>query len=151
MSRDAFALALKSTIDKTGADLAGALGIAQFLDMDDTANASVILQGEEDVIAWQFSTLDESPVDPLYTAIFSVGAKTTSDASNYDMLQFISKVQSTFRKGSTLNIYNYSGLVADPILRGTMSIVQSGVEAQEYDKQSGYRFVSIIARVVREM
>ncbi len=150
MNRNEFTLALKSTIDKKGVDLAAALGVAQFLDMDDTTNASTILQGEEDVIVWQFATLDESPIDPLYTAIFSVGAKTSTDASNYDMLQFISSVQDTFKKGGNIPIYNYSGTVAGTTLGGTMTIVQSGVEAQEYDKESGYRFVSVAARVNRE-
>ncbi len=151
MNRNEFTLALKSTIDKYGVDLAAALGVSKFVDLDDTTNASVILQGEEDVIVWEFATLDESPIDPLYTAVFSVGAKTTTDASNYDMLQFISTVQDTFKKGSTIQIYDYSGAVAGSDLGGTLTIVQSGVEAQEYDKESGYRFVSVVARVIREI
>jgi len=150
MSREDFTLALKSTIDKMGVDLAGTLGVADFLDLDDVVNASTVLQGETDAIVWLFSTLDENPVDPLYTVIFSVGAKTTSDASNYDMMQFISKVQATFKKKSTFKIYDYSGAAPDATLRGTMTVIQSGVEAQEYDKESGYRFVSIVAQVVRE-
>ena len=67
------------------------------------------------------------------------------------MLTFISKVQDTFKKGSSFQIFNYSGAVVDPSLGGIMTVVQSGVEAQEYDKESGYRFVSVVVRVSREM
>jgi len=151
MNRDEFTLALKSTIDKYGVDLATALGVTKFLDLDDTANASTLLAGEDDAIVWQMHTLDESPIDPLYVVIFAVGAKTTTDASNYDMLGFISKVQDTFKKGSSIRIFNYSGASPGVALGGIMTIVQSGVEAQEYDKESGYRFVSVVARVSREM
>lgn len=143
-----FTLALKSTIDKRGVELATALGVANFVDLDDTANAAVKLQSPDDCIVWQFHSLDEDPVDPMYTAIFMIGAKTTTDPSNYTMMDFISQVKASFRTRGRIEIKNYSGAVAGPLL-GDMYISQSGVEAQEFDKESGYRFVSVVAKAVR--
>jgi len=149
MNEEDFTLAVKSTIDKRGVDIATQLNVSAFVDLDDTANAATKLQGTDNVIVWQFSSLDEDPFDPLYTLMFMVGAKTTTDPSNYTMMQFVSAVKAVFKNQTRIVIHDYSGEVAG-LEAGDMFIVQSGVEQQEFDKESGYRFVAVVAKVVRK-
>lgn len=145
-----FSIAFKSTIDKVGKDMATALGVVNFLDIEDTANSSRVIASDASAIVWRFHTLDENPRDPLYTGIFQIGAKTTTDPSNYTIMDLVSQVKAFFKQGTSIDIYNYSGAVVGAKL-GYMFIVQSAVEGQEFDKESGYRFVSIVVQAARDI
>ena len=90
-----FASAIKSTIDKFGVDLASSyMGTGvPFVDLDDTVNAENVLQSDVSAILWRLLQMDESPADPLWSLAFSIGAKTTSDPGNYELMALIDAIR----------------------------------------------------------
>lgn len=147
MSSPSLVIAAKATIDRAGSDLAVSLGIADFVDMDDTVNVARVLTGSEPTLLWRFLTMDEAPSDPMYHLMFLIGIKTTSDPANYMLLEFISGVKATFSVGSSLDIYNWSAAVHDVKL-GNMLFTNSGVDAQVMDRESGVRMLTVEAMVL---
>lgn len=149
MSEAEFVVAVKSTIDKIGKDLATSLGIAHYVDLDDTVNVSGILTGNDTAVVCRFLSIDEAPLDPMYRAMFMVGIKTTNDAANYILLDFMSKVKQTFRIGTDLSVMNWSTAIAPTQRLGSLLITESGVDDQVMDRESGVRFLVLSAAVVR--
>ncbi len=144
-----FTLAIKSTIDKAGTDLAASLGVAKFVDLDDPVNMAEAMASTDDVIVWRFVTLDEDPIDPLYSIIFAIGAKTSIDPSSYDLLSFVSKTKKTFAVSEGMDIYDWSGAAVPTEKLGVISFIESGVDTQMFDKESGVRMVTVAGRVQR--
>jgi hypothetical protein len=146
-----FMLSLKSTLDKAGRDIATKIGIQTFVDLDDTVNAAGALQRDEPVVMWRLLTLDDAPVDPLYLAQFVIGVSTTYDASNYTLLGFNGAVKEAFKVGDSLDIYDWSKAEAPTQAekRGYMFFTANGVDPQASEAETGYRLMSIAARVAR--
>jgi len=141
-----FALAFKSSIDKMANDLAKAKGL-KLVDMDDVTAVTDLLNSNKDALVWEFLTLDETPRAPLYSFAFRVGARTTNDAANYNILSLVGDIKEIFTVGKSYDIVNYSGSVVGP-KQGFMFVSDVRVEPQEYDKQSGIRTASVYGKAV---
>lgn len=145
-----FILHIKSTLDKLGKDLADSLSI-EFVDLDDTVNVEAALTDDRTVLVWRFVALDEAPQDPLYTLTFVMGIKTTSDPSNYELLTYVSKVKDLFRRGSDISVMDYSGVAIPTESKGSIIFVDSGVDPQVMDRESGARMLTVTAKCVRDV
>ena len=143
-----FVLHVKSTIDKQGKDLADTLGVG-FVDLDDTVNVESVLTGTSPALVWRFVTMDEAPRDPLYSLTFVIGIKTTSDASNYTLLTMISEVKNLFKKGTWMQVLDYSGIAVPTVNEGSMIFTESGVDQQVMDRESGVRMLTVTAKCVK--
>lgn len=149
MSEDKFLVAVKSTIDKLGNDLAQSqVPPALFVDLDDSTATEDAMSSEADAIVWELGTLEEEPADPLYMLTFSIGARTTNDAANYDILRLTGKVREHFKKGNTYRVRDYSDLVAS-VEMGVIRITDVVVMQQSFDRTSGVRLVTVYARAQR--
>lgn len=142
-------LAVKSTIDKIGNDLAATLSIPHFIDLDDVERSSNILAGTDSAVVWKLMFLDEEPRDPMYNLSFMIGVKTSEDPASYDLLGFISAVKETFPIGDSIPIMDWSTNVTPTVKLGSAYITVSGVEPQVTERASGVRLLSMEARVLR--
>ena len=149
MSIDTFLLAVKSTIDKLGVDMATAqVGSPKFIDLDDATATEEAMSKPDPVFIWEMSTFDESPKDPLYRATFSVGVRAMNDPANYGLLKMTGVVGGVFRPGTTFEVKDWSDTVVSPS-QGRMIISKSYVNAQGFDRAAGVRMISIDAMVQR--
>lgn len=149
MPSDTFLLALKSTIDKLGNDLAQAqVPPISFVDLDDSTATEAVFTSTNNALIWEMSSFDESPADPLYMATFHIGARTVNDPSNYSILALTGKVKEVFKVGSRIEIKDYSGLAASA-KQGSLTIINVSVNPQAYDRTSGVRLISVTARARR--
>jgi len=149
MSQENFPVALKSTIDKLGNDLAQAeVPPVEFIDLDDVVNTANLLGSDNTALLWSMSVLVPTPSDPLYACSFSVGARTVNDPGNYDIMLLVGKLSSVFQEGSLIDVHDYTEALAGPRI-GVLSITKVTVLPQEYDKVSGIRMVSLEGRVQR--
>lgn len=150
MSESTFVLETKSTLDKIAKDLSVTMGI-DYVDVDDTVNAAAKLTGVGSVLVWRFMSMEEDPMDPMYSLLFAVGVKTTSDPSNYDLLGFVSQIKATFKKGTWLDVLDYStASVPDPLTpEGSILFTDSGVDPQVMDRESGVRMLTVSAKCQR--
>jgi len=140
---------VKSTIDKAGVDIANAFGGGtRFVDLDDSVNTAELLAGTDAAIVWTMLSLDDAPVPPLYLLNFGIGAKTTLDPGNYALADLLSAVSGVIKKGTTMPIKDYSPGGDGTTQRGTMTFTDVSVDQQLFDKESGIRLISVIARVV---
>lgn len=148
MSYAGFTLALKSTLDYHAKLLANSKGLP-FIDLAGAPFESDILESDQPAICWEFATLAEAPIDPLWYAEFDVGAMTMLDPAQYVSLDIIGSLIDLFRPGKVFPIYDYSGVSMPTVRLGTLSIVSAGVASQQADRAVGVRFVSVSARAVR--
>lgn len=139
-----FALAFKSSIDKMVNDLAVSKDL-KLVDMDDVTAVTDLLSSSKDALVWEFLTFDEAPKAPLYSFVFRVGARTTNDAANYNILSLVGDIKDIFTVGKSYDVMDYSGVVVGP-KQGFMYVSDVRVEPQEYDKQSGIRTASVYGK-----
>ena len=144
-----FTLAFKSTIDKMANDVASANSL-KLIDMDDVTALEDLLGSNKDAFVWEFLTFDDMPRDPLYAFSFRVGARTTNDAANYNILTLLDSIKAAFTVGDTYGVVDYSGVVAG-IVEGFMTVTAVQVEPQEFDKQSGIRTATVSGRAFRSV
>lgn len=143
---------VKSTIDRMGFSIAQAYGSGtHFIDLDDTAadQASVTSGGK--AIVWVLDTLEPSPRDPLFTLMFSIGARTLDDPGRYTMADLLDAVGSAFTQGGTYPIYDYTPGGDGATKRGDFTVVSMNTDPQMFDKQSGLRMITIVAKAVRAL
>lgn len=143
-----FSLSFKSTIDKVGYDLAVANSLP-IVDLDDLVNAEEVFHQGTDCLVWEFAQLNDSPRDPLYSFLFRIGARTINDSANYEILKLMDDVKAEFPVQSRIEIRDYSGASAGPVV-GSMFITDVRVDPQQYDKQYGIRMVVVAGRAVRD-
>jgi len=149
MSEELFAVALKSTVDKIGYDLAQAeVPPLPFVDLDNVVNTTELLTSDNNAYVWSMSVLAPRPKDPLYACTFTIGARTVNDPANYDIMKLVGKLKVAFNVGSTVDILDYTGTVASAKM-GVLTVATAVVLPQEFDKVSGIRLVSLEARAVR--
>lgn len=149
MSEATFLLAIKSTIDKLGSSLAAAqTPPVRFVDLDDSTAVEEVFTSLDPAIIWEFTGLEDAPADPLYTAIFSIGARTTNDAANYSILNLVGKVRAIFPVGGMIDILDYSDTVASA-KQGNLVVTSVSVNPQAYDRTAGIRLITITARAQR--
>jgi hypothetical protein len=149
MSEATFLVAIKSTIDKLGNDLALAqTPPATFVDLDDITAVEEAMKSTNNCIIWEMNGLEEDPRDPLYLVPFSIGARTVNDAANYNILKLTGLVKSTFPVGASIDIKDYSGVTATAS-QGKLIIMSVSVNPQGFDRTSGVRLISIMARAQR--
>ena len=144
-----FLSALKSTIDKSGVDIATAIGGGiKFVDLDDTVNTADIMAGQDSAIVWTMLSLDDAPIAPLYALHFGIGAKTTLDPGNYNLTELLDAVRAVMEKGKTIPIKDFSPGGDGSTQVGTITFTNISVDPQLFDKASGIRLISVAARVV---
>lgn len=144
-----FLVALKSTIDKIGWDLGNQqTPQLKFVDLDNTVKAQEMFDSEDDALVWELQTLADTPVDPLYTATFNIGARTVNDPANYDILSLAGKVKKVFKIGQKIDIFDYTGTPVS--LKGGFIIpIDVSVMVQQYERVSGVRMITVTAKAQR--
>ena len=142
-----FTLAFKSTIDKMAFDVASANSL-KLIDMDDVTAIADLLGSNKDAFVWEFLTFDDMPKDPLYAFAFRIGARTTNDAANYNILTLLDSIKAAFTISDIYDILDYSGASVGAV-EGYMIVTGVQVEPQEFDKQSGIRTATITGRAAR--
>jgi len=147
--RSDFLVAIKSTLDKQGAEIASAIGVKKYVDLDDQVNTTKALTGPDDVVMWRLLTVDDDPVDPLYRATFVMGIKTSSDPSNYRLLKFSGEVGDRFPVGGSLFVRDWSNRVAPTQEAGRLFFVSSGVDTQSMEVDAGFRLLPVTAMAQR--
>lgn len=142
---------VKSTIDHHGVTIAQAYAPEDlaFVDVDDTIRMQQMLESLQGAIIWQMVTFEEAPADPLYTLIFGIGARTTQDPGRYGMMSMLGAVQQVFNVGEPVDIFDFSPGGDGVTKQGFMYVTNVAVDPQLDDKESGMRFVSVAAKVVR--
>lgn len=150
MSYDDFALALKSTLDYHAKQLADSKGLP-FVDLAAAPFDSDVLESDQPAVCWEFATLAEMPVDPLWYTEFDVGAMALLDPAQYISLDIVGAISNLFKSGSIFTIMDYSGDEMPTTVVGSLFIVSSGVAPQQADRATGMRFVSVSARAVRNV
>jgi hypothetical protein len=147
--REQFLLAIKSTLDKFGNDLALAQPAeTKFVDLDDSTAVEAVMASTDDAVVWEMSGFDDHPRDPLYSVVFNIGARTSNDAANYGMLALVGKVKEIFPIGKKLEVRDYSDDTASDV-KGFLFITSVAVNPQMYDRTSGIRMVTVTARAQR--
>ena len=149
MSEESFPVALKSTIDRIGLDLAEAeTPPLKLVDLDNVVNTTELMTSEDSALIWSMSVLVPTPTDPLYGCSFTIGARTVNDPANYDIMLLVGKLSTYFQEGVIIDIKDYTGAVAGPKI-GVLTITRNTLLPQEYDKVSGIRMVSVEGRAQR--
>jgi hypothetical protein len=149
MSIDTFLLAVKSTVDKIGVEMAAAqAGAPKFVDLDDATATEEAMSKPDPVFIWEMSTFVEAPKDPLYRATFSVGVRAMNDPANYGLLKLLGVISGVFQPGTTIEVRDWSGTLATQP-QGRIFITKSYVNAQGFDRAAGVRMISIDALVQR--
>ena len=143
-----FYTSVKSTIDKVAVDIANGLEIG-FVELDDTVNIEDALESNDDLVVYQMIGMVEDPTDPLWALSFSIGAKTTTDAANYDLADIISKVHKVVFKGETFQVADYGEVLAPSTYDGYFYVTDVQVDSQMFDGMTGIRMLNIQARAVR--
>jgi hypothetical protein len=144
-----FFLAVKSTIDKIGSDLAAASALGtKATDMDDYTATEEIFHSESSAVLWELSSMDEDPRDPMYSVVFNIGARTCNDAANYKLAKVLGEISSMLGKDLRIPIKDYSGAVASAPL-GFLHIVKQQSAPQSFDRTSGIRMIQVTARALR--
>lgn len=141
-------MSLKSTIDKIGSDIATAIDPdLDFVNIDDPVNTEQILASDEDALIWQILHMGEEPRDPMYSVEFGIGAKTSADAGNYDMMGILDAIGDHLYEGAEFPVKDYSGATASA-QNGYLYISGVVVDPQQFDRVSGIRFMSVSARAL---
>lgn len=139
---------VKSTIDKTMNDLVASLSGSyaglKGVDVDNLVETDEIFKSEDPVLLWQFQTLTGQPRDPLYRVTFLVGAKTVSDAANYQLMSLSNELRKAFEVQERIEVGDYSGATAITNT-GYFNIVDNSLAPQQYEHMSGVRFFTITA------
>lgn len=149
MSEQNFPVALKSTVDKIGYDLAQAESPAvEFVDLDNVVNTTALLKTDDTALIWSMGLLVPTPRDPLYSVSFHIGARTVNDPANYDIMLLVGKLKEVFNVDSFVDIHDYTGVSVGPKL-GVLRISRVAVMPQEFDKVSGIRMISLEAKAQR--
>lgn len=143
-----FTLALKSTIDYYAKTLADEQGLP-FIDLDAEIGENAVLESDQPAVVWEFSTLSEYPMDPLYAVSFDIGVMTLLDPSQYVSLKYIDVFLSAFKAGISFPVMDYSGANMPSTVKGSLFIRASAVTQQQPDRTTGIRFVTVDARATR--
>jgi len=147
MTQESFIVALKSTIDFHSKSIADSLGLP-FLDLASVFNENKLMESDQPIICWEFSSIGEFPVDPMWYTEFEVGVMTMLDPSQYVSLDIIGTISSYYRPSTSFDVVDYSGDVASNPL-GRLIITASGVTPQQDDRATEIRFVTVSARATR--
>ena len=144
-----FLRAVKSTIDKLVVDFAQAQSTpTNFLDLDDVTAAEEVLASTDPAVIWELGSFEEYPQDPLYALSFSVGVRTFQDAANYSLLSMASDLSELFQSNTYFEITDSSDTV-ESAKKGTLIITSFTLNQQTYDKTSGVRLGTVVARATR--
>jgi hypothetical protein len=143
----AFVMAVKSTIDKIASDAATVLGCV-VIDLDNSVNIQELVNSPDPAIITRFMSLDEDPIDPLWTVEFYIGAKTAQDPGNYALIQMIESFRSTVRKGAYIDCYDYSGATASSNKVGLATVIDCTVEPHLFEGVAGVRLYQVKARII---
>jgi len=148
MSYSIFTLALKSTLDYQAKLLANSKSLP-FVDLTAPSFDTHVLESDQPAVCWEFSTLSEDPVDPLWLCAFDIGVMTALDPSQYQSLDLVSMFLQAFKTGNRFDIKDYSGDLAPTQTLGALYVIASGVIQQQSDQVTGLRFVTVTARAHR--
>lgn len=150
MSYNTFSLALKSTIDYQAKLLADTKSLP-FIDLAAESFDVDILESDQPAVVWEFASVTEDPMDPLYLVLFDIGVMTMADPSQYISLDYVSMFLDAFRAGRSFQIMDYSGDDAPTQVVGSLFIVSSAITPQQADRVAGLRFITVTARAARNV
>ena len=153
---DDFPLIVKGTLDKLVSDKCAALqgqypGL-QWAEVDDTLQTGAVFEGQGPALIWQFGTYYPDPRAPMYSVEFSVGAKTTADPGNYELIDLVSQVREMFKPEQVIQLFDYIKPATDPldlVSKGYMRLISNEISPQHFDRQSGIRFAIIRGKAVQ--
>ncbi len=140
-NKEAFLLALKSTIDKM-VKLKSLEIAVNCADLDDNVQTPKLFSTEDSALLLEFGSLQEDPIDPLYSGNFHVGARTVNDPANYEILELVGVVSSLFVPGQRVEIREEFDLVQGPLV-GILNPSSVDVLQQNYDLISNMRLVNV--------
>lgn len=140
-NKEAFLLALKSTIDKM-VKLKSVEIAVKCADLDDNVQTPKLFSTEDSALVLEFGSLVEDPVDPLYSGNFHVGARTVNDPANYEILELVGVVSSLFVPGQRIEIREEFDLLEGPMV-GVLNPSSVDVLQQNYDLISNMRLVNV--------
>ena len=146
-----FYLSVKSSIDRVAFDIGTLLGVSKVVELDDTVNIDEALASPESMVVYQLLSLDEEPLDPLWSVNFDIGVKTVSDAANYDMADLMGKVHQVLFKDHSFYVKDYSGVDAPTEVEGYIYVTDMTVDPQAFDGAAGIRMWSVQGRAVRSV
>lgn len=145
-----FYLSVKSTIDRLAFDIGADLSVG-VVELDDTVNVDEALASPDDLIIYHLVSMDENPFDPLWAVAFEIGAKTVSDAANYDMARLISGVRDRVYKGGYIEVKDYSNVAPPTSNEGYIYFSDMNVDPQAFEGASGLRLWTVLGRAVRNI
>ena len=160
MSSIMFELALKSTLDYHCNQIAQALRDSGDPDLaslaagglDDLVEIDATVKSKDPAILWEIHSFAEMPRDPLYTAQFSVGAKTTLDNANYLQAKLVSLLADHFKMDASITIKDYSVDVDELQAqeeKGVLLINEVASTPARFDNQSGLKLITVGVRLQR--
>ena len=150
MSYETFAKALKSTIDFNAKQLADELDLP-FLDLSDIAIDPAVIDSDQPAICWELDSIEEYPIDPLWSADFDIGAMTILDPSQYTSFGISGAIANKFKKGVSYEIFDYSGATVPTQSEGRFFVTHCGTTPQQQDQLTNLRFVSVSIRATRNV
>lgn len=148
MSYENFQLAVKSTIDYRTKQLANSLSLP-FLDLDGSEFNNDTFESDQPALCWEFSSMTEDPMDPMWTVSFDLGAMLLLDPSQYISLNYVGKLMDSVKVGTRIPILNYSGVNQPSTVEGVLTVVAAGTVPQQSDRITGFRFISVLCRASR--
>ena len=160
MSVVMFELSYKSTLDYYCSQIA-----KQLKDSGDPELTALLFDGLDNLVTidanskslhpavlWQSGFMTPSPKDPLYSAKFSVGVKTTNDDANYVQAKVLSKLAQHFKAEDRIEIFDYSVAPEDldnTTPAGVMFISEVMSSPMVFDNQSGLKLLEVTAMLQR--
>lgn len=150
MSYSTFTVAIKSTLDYEAKKLADSKGLP-FVDLAAASFESSVLESDQPAVCWDFASLQVDPFDPMYTVMFDIGVMTFLDPAQYVSLDIVSMFLDAFQVGRNFQIFDYSGDEMPTMATGSMHVIASAITPQQADRATGLRFVSVTAKVLRNV
>ena len=154
-----FELAYKSTLDHFCNQIAQELKNSGDPDLttllhdglDNLVSIDANTKNMAPAILWQSGFIMPSPKDPMYSAKFSVGVKTTNDDANYIQSKVVSKLAQYFPTEGSIDICDYSGDQDnfDPTVVGTIFIQGVVSNPMVFDNQVGLKLLEVTAMLLR--
>ena len=135
-----FYTSLRSTVGKLSLDIAVGMGLPSY-EIDDVTAVSEALASDEPAVLWQVVSIAENPRDPLWVMNFLIGAKTNSDVGNTTLTDIVDGVLGQLSVSESVLVADYS--TPGAVTEGSMTVTNSVVDPQEYERQAGVRMVSI--------
>jgi hypothetical protein len=147
-SEQTFPLELKSTLDYLVHGVATSLGYA-YLDLDAASLEAELAQSKTPVVAWALTSLEPSPIDPMWMAQLEIGVKLVDDPSQYKSMAAVGEISRVFSLGGRISIKDYSLVAMPSVATGGLVPFSMSVLPQQSEQSFSIRMLSIRLAAVR--